>query len=77
MKNENYFPSNGTDGMIFMDSNCDQCWKEKRCTILTNSMIGKQPKQWIYDDNGYPTCTSKQTTRPKYNKKQIDYPSLF
>lgn len=39
-----YYPSNGTEGMIFMEAFCEKCYKEKQCTILTGAMMGKQPK---------------------------------
>lgn len=56
---EKYFPSNGTDGAIFMDNYCYECYKEKNCSILFNALVNnKEPKQWIYGDDGYPTCTS-------------------
>lgn len=71
-------PSNGTEGMIFMDKFCSNCYKESYCTILTNSMVlGKQPKQWVYVENK-PTCTSFNPERPKAKKKQpIGMKSLF
>lgn len=80
MKVENYFPSNGTEGMEFIEKYCDNCYKEKFCTILTGSMIGKEPKQWIYDENGIPYCTSQKTERPR-RKEDINLlkrlPKLF
>ena len=32
-------------------------------------MFGKEPKQWVYDDNEKPTCTSFASERPK--KKRV------
>ena len=69
MENKLYMPSNGTEGQIFMEKYCDKCYKEKNCNMLLNSMIGKQPKQWIYDKNNKPTCTSFNPNRPKSNNK--------
>lgn len=78
MEAENYFPSNGTEGMEFIANNCENCYKEKCCTILTGSMIGKEPKQWIYDKNGNPYCTSQQTERPKKKESLLEkLPKLF
>ena len=75
---DNYFPSNGTEGMIFWDRNCFRCYKEKQCSILTNSLIGKEPKQWVYNEEGIPICTSLRTDRPKTKKKAINnQPKLF
>ena len=72
-----YIPSNGTEGEIFMDEYCYNCYKYSKCTILTGSMIGKQPKQWIYKDDK-PTCTSFNSERPKAKKKQpIGMNNLF
>jgi len=71
METKQYYPSNGTEGMIFTSEWCDLCYKEKQCTILTNSMLGKQPKQWIYDKEGNPTCTSYNSNRPKKQVKKI------
>ena len=70
MKPEQYYLSNGTEADAFVSGWCACCRKETRlrqskkdksnktfCTILTGSMAGKQPKQWIIK-NGKPTCTS-------------------
>ena len=64
-----YLPSNGTEGEMFMAQYCYKCYKESGCTILTKSMCGIQPKQWIYQDDK-PTCTSFNPERPKAKKKQ-------
>lgn len=61
-----YMPSNGTEGMMFCDEFCDQCihqhpdpGKSPQCDdILLQSLIGKQPKEWVYDSEGRPTCTA-------------------
>lgn len=63
-----YMPSNGTEGMWFTDKFCDQCIhqhpnpdKSPRCDdILIESLVGNQPKEWIYDSNGDPYCTKFQ-----------------
>ena len=64
-----YFPSNATEGAIFQALFCYQCYKHSSCFILQNSMFGKEPKQWVYDDNEKPTCTSFASERPK--KKRV------
>jgi len=74
---KNYYPSNSVDGDYFEITNCDKCYKKSFCSILTNAYVGKRPKQWIYNDENLPTCTSLNTNRPKSNHKQIDYPQLF
>ena len=64
MKDELYYPSNGSEGSQFMDTYCQNCTKDTTfrggdtaCLILTKSMINTQVRQWIYKD-GIPTCTS-------------------
>lgn len=65
-----YQPSNGTEGMHFTDMYCMQCINcdpnpegEKQCEILMMSMCyyahePEYPKEWIYDNEGQPTCTA-------------------
>jgi len=65
---DKYFPSNGTEGIWFEGKYCNICKKDPmsrdlnakgQCSILNNALaLGKQPKQWIYDKNLKPTCTS-------------------
>lgn len=70
-----YHPSNGTEGMGFMESFCDQCLhqnpdpdpkysKPKNCEIHMLTMLyypnqPEYPKEWTYKD-GKPTCTKFQ-----------------
>ena len=73
MKNNSYRPSNGTEGMIFVDKYCSNCihgkyehtgdTKDNPCEILTLSYFydtheKEYPKEWIYNNEGKPTCTS-------------------
>lgn len=65
-----YRPSNGTEGMSFMDSfcfnGCKHETKEKPCQIMGRSLgysIGdpEYPKEWIQEDDGSrPRCTAYQ-----------------
>ncbi len=63
---EPYMPSNGTEGIIFTSHFCDTCIhqhpdpdNERQCNdILVESLIGNQPKEWVYDHLGNPTCTA-------------------
>jgi hypothetical protein len=86
---EQYFPSNGTDGDIFISMWCENCKRDPasrnseaktQCQILFNSLIGKQPKQWIYM-NGKAICTSFVDYRIKkaLHKKRVlkNQTSLF
>jgi len=56
-----FTPSNGTEGMDFMAQFCDRCSRENeakeiRCPILTASMMGEGPAEWVYQ-NEQPLCT--------------------
>ena len=61
-----YLPSNGTEGMNFTGRFCDNCIhqhpdpdSDHQCNnILLESLIGNQPKEWIYDSDGFGTCTA-------------------
>jgi hypothetical protein len=69
---EPYQPSNGTEGMYFTDKYCMNCLHfdpnpdgKKQCEILCASMcfsINEEgyPKEWVYDANNKPSCTSWQ-----------------
>ena len=60
-------PSNGTEGMIFMDAFCENCihdnvQKEKYCEIIMLTMCfspkdKEYPKEWIFNEEGWPVCT--------------------
>lgn len=62
-----YRPSNGTEGMYFMDKFCDNCIHEnpesgKSCDLIAMSMCydindTEYPKEWCYNDKDEPTCT--------------------
>lgn len=73
MEAKKYRPSNGSEGDWFCDKFCMNCIHGKYehtgnidddpCEILSNSLIHDitepgYPKEWIYDLNGKPTCTS-------------------
>lgn len=65
-----YHPSNGSEGDWFCDKHCWKCIHcdpdpngKKQCDILCATFWfspkdPEYPKEWIYDDNGKPTCTS-------------------
>lgn len=59
---EKYQPSNGTEGMIFIEKFCDNCINGNDCSILNDTMVynindKKYPKEWVYLDDK-PTCTA-------------------
>ena len=60
-----YRPSNGTEGMIFMDKFCDQCVYDlsENCDILADTFCydvddPEYPEEWICDEDlQNPRCT--------------------
>ena len=64
-------PSNGSEGRWFMNDHCDMCShdhsahmgeNENGCGIVARTLsfdIGDKeyPSEWIYTDDGKPTCT--------------------
>lgn len=66
--NTSFQPSNGTEGMVFMDAFCERCIHDhtpidKFCSILGNTMVyspgdKEYPKEWIYNSEGWPVCTA-------------------
>ena len=54
-----YRPSNGTEGMIFMEAFCDRCAvnHDGDCEILAASFMGQVP-EWLHDEHGLPCCTA-------------------
>lgn len=67
-----YQPSNGTEGMFFVETYCMNCLHcdpnpdgEKQCGILARTMAfdakdDEYPEEWAYDDENKPTCTKHQ-----------------
>jgi hypothetical protein len=68
-----YRPSNGDEGMWFIDKFCSNCihgkyehtgnTKDNPCDILSRSFCfdlkhPDYPKEWIYNDKGSPCCTA-------------------
>ena len=68
---EQYQPSNGTEGAMFMNAWCRRCQRDKAmregapfydrddnefCEIIESGLIGLV-KEWIEDDSG-PRCTA-------------------
>ena len=65
---ELYRPSNGTEGMMFIERWCDNCIKDNQeeeifCPVLGKSFMGNVP-EWIFDDEGIPKCTAYTETEP-------------
>lgn len=72
MAGKPYRPSNGTEGLAFMESFCWRCKHDDgvsqynepgACGILGRSHtydIGDEryPDEWTHDDRGRPTCTA-------------------
>jgi len=70
-----YQPSNGTEGMMFTSAFCDRCIHDKyghtgntndeMCDIIASTMAldikdEHYPKEWIYNEEGWPVCTKWQ-----------------
>ena len=61
-----YRPSNGTEGMLFEERFCDRCVRfASECEIYAYASCYPldsplYPKQWVYDEEGKPTCTAFQ-----------------
>lgn len=63
-----YRPSNGTEGVMFEENFCQQCIHEKfmhsqkhgdkQCAIFNEAYLEDWVREWVYDENGKPTCTS-------------------
>ena len=65
-------PSNGTEGIMFCEKFCDQCLnchpnpdKNPQCDILMLTMCfyptdKEYPKEWIFNEEGWPVCTAWQ-----------------
>lgn len=57
-----FLPSNGEEGSAFEEAFCETCIYENPdddswCPVHSDALIGKQPKEWIHDEDGIPTCT--------------------
>jgi hypothetical protein len=64
---DKYRPSNGTEGMMFMDDFCNCCEMDNGrdicCRIMMLTMVydlndPEYPPEWQYDENGEPVCTA-------------------
>jgi len=62
---ETYQPCNGSEGTAFIDHFCSKCGKDLQedCDVLTATMIlpsgdPNYPTEWVYNENGNPTCTA-------------------
>ena len=62
-KIKKYRPSNGTEGIYFMEKFCDKCYYDRNsdCEILARTLIfdvndPEYPKEWTYKNNS-PVCT--------------------
>jgi len=58
-----YRPSNESEGEMFYGSYCDSCKRAVGCPIVCMAMAVDiddegYPKEWVYGDDGQPTCTA-------------------
>ncbi len=66
LANSPYPPSNGTEGMSFVDKWCGNCINEKwmhtqddndtKCEVLSNTFVSDDFSEWFYDDQAVPYC---------------------
>jgi len=72
-----YTPSNGSEGMSFIDKWCENCTRHSlnpgaktQCVHLFRSFVDDDNKRWYYVD-GVPTCLSfrDKQNRKRHNKK--------
>lgn len=63
---DRYFPSNGTEGALFIRRWCERCERDAAyragdtgngCQILAVAMCGDEPAEWIYK-GGEPACAA-------------------
>ncbi|WP_417216540.1 hypothetical protein [Alcanivorax sp.] len=69
---EKWRPSNGTEGEMFIASQCDGCkrWNGGDCKILLKTMFfdvedEDYPPEWCYGDDGQPKCAAFREKSPK------------
>ena len=90
MKGEKYLPSNGSEGDCFTETYCVVCRRgimfrnhsaKTDCEIFKKAFItGSFVKQWVYNENNEPVCTSfrhYQTKQIQSKHKQCNDPKLF
>lgn len=58
-----YQPSNGSEGLMFLEAQCGNCAYKADCTIPAWTMafsVGDEeyPSEWVYGDDGQPCCTA-------------------
>ena len=60
-----YRPSNGSEGECFESQFCERCEKDRHddCPIH-NEVFYAHVSQWIYDEDGEPTCTEFEEAKP-------------
>ncbi len=78
MASKPYRPSNGTEGMGFIEVWCDRCIREpldpdseNKCVHLTKSFFEDYNGVWFVID-GKPTCTAFKS-REEYNRNRKRY----
>ena len=69
---EKWRPSNGTEGEMFIASQCHGCkrWNGGDCQILLKTMFfdvedEDYPPEWCYGEDGQPTCTGFREKAPR------------
>ncbi len=67
-------PSNGSEQMWFVEKFCDKCAREtwnprsdkgRKCSVLNKGLLGYKTDEWIYGEDGKPTCTAFKLPSPR------------
>jgi len=79
MASKPYRPSNGTEGMGFVEVWCDRCIKmsidpnaKKQCSFFLRSQIDYDHNGKWFEIDGVPTCTAFKS-RTEYNRTRKRY----
>ena len=77
---DSYQPSNGTEGIAFINRWCDRCKRdtpEDQCPIIGDTMAfnpgdPRYPKEWVYEaPNGIPECTAFDPSDDPTNRAEL------
>jgi hypothetical protein len=74
-----YRPGNGSEGSVFEARYCDRCVHDQfnDCEIHTAALcFGEDdpdyPREWVYDEDGTPTCTKFATEMPPPSLSELE-----
>ena len=91
MAGQQYRPSNGTEGAVFIDSWCGHCARDKAmregapleecddrevCPIIARSFAG-EATEWVYGTDGQPRCTEYVEHGQPIPYRCLNTPDIF